>query len=42
MASRTCGIGGTMMPGFEGELTDEEIWHLVNYVYYLNENRSAR
>jgi mono/diheme cytochrome c family protein/uncharacterized membrane protein len=36
------GIGGTLMPGFEEQLSDEEIWHLVNYVYYLNENRSAR
>lgn len=32
------GKGGTLMPGFSEVLTDEERWHLVNYVYYLNEN----
>lgn len=36
------GIGGTLMPGFASELTDEEVWHLVNYVYFLNERQSAQ
>ena len=35
------GIGGTMMPGFEAELSDEEIWHLVNYVVSLQETAGA-
>ena len=26
------GKAGTPMPGFEGRLSDEEIWHLVNYL----------
>jgi copper transport protein len=38
----THGIGGTLMPGFDEQLTDEDIWHLVNYVYYLNERESER
>jgi copper transport protein len=36
------GIGGTLMPGFEEELADEDIWHLVNYVQYLHENARDR
>nr|MBA2451854.1 c-type cytochrome [Chloroflexia bacterium] len=35
------GIGGTMMPGFADDLTDEETWHLVNYVLSLHETASA-
>lgn len=31
------GISGTMMPGFEDALSDEEIWHLVNYILSLQE-----
>ena len=38
----TYGIGGTLMPGFEEQLIDEDIWHLVNYVYYLNERERER
>ena len=38
----TNGIGGTLMPGFDQTLSDEDIWHLVNYVYYLNDAESAR
>jgi len=38
----THGIGGTLMPGFGEVLNDEEIWHLVNYVYYLNQRESER
>nr|MBA2452422.1 CopD family protein [Chloroflexia bacterium] len=34
------GIGGTMMPGFADDLTDEETWHLVNYVLSLHETAS--
>ncbi len=26
------GFPGTQMPAFEGSLTREEIWHLVNYL----------
>lgn len=29
------GVKGTPMPGAGGKLTDEEIWHLVNYVVSL-------
>lgn len=35
------GIGGTMMPGFADDLTDEEIWHLVNYIVSLQETAGA-
>jgi copper transport protein len=31
----TKGKAGTPMPGFEGRLTDEEVWHLVNYLRSL-------
>ncbi len=29
------GIPGTAMPGFRGRLTDEERWHVVNYLRLL-------
>jgi hypothetical protein len=29
------GVPSTMMPGLTGQLTDEEIWHVVNYVRSL-------
>lgn len=29
------GIDATQMPGFGDKLTDEQIWHLVNYIYSL-------
>ncbi len=29
------GIGGTLMPTFGNQLTDDEIWHLVNYIQTL-------
>ncbi len=35
------GIGGTMMPGFADDLSDEEIWHLVNYVVSLQETANT-
>lgn len=34
------GKAGTPMPGFEGRLSDEEVWHLVNYLRTLG-SRSA-
>lgn len=35
------GKAGTPMPGFEGRLSDEEVWHLVNYLRTLDQ-RSAQ
>lgn len=35
------GIGGTIMPGFKEEITDEDAWHLVNYVRSLREENTA-
>ena len=32
------GINGSKMPGFGGSLTDEQIWHVVNYLYALGED----
>jgi copper transport protein len=29
------GMPGTAMPAFEGDLTDEQVWHLVNYLEAL-------
>ncbi len=34
------GKAGTPMPGFENRLSDEEVWHLVNYLRTLDQ-RSA-
>lgn len=34
------GRSGTPMPGFSDMMSDEEIWHLVNYVYYLNASKN--
>ncbi|MEX0763189.1 MAG: copper resistance protein CopC [Dehalococcoidia bacterium] len=31
------GVPGTAMPAFEGTLSDDEIWHLINYLRTLEE-----
>jgi mono/diheme cytochrome c family protein len=29
------GVPSTMMPGFTGQLTDDDVWHIVNYIRSL-------
>ena len=31
------GVPSTMMPGFTGRLTDDEVWNVVNYVRSLRQ-----
>jgi mono/diheme cytochrome c family protein len=33
------GVPPTMMAGWDGRLTDDEIWHIVNYIRSLGPNR---
>lgn len=35
------GIGGTIMPGFKESITEDDAWHLVNYVRSLREGDTA-